>query len=168
MTDEIIHRYVLDEEKAQHIHEPKDWVVGLVINVGDIIRNDGVSFLAYVAHTATAEDEPILPMAAGAQGPAGPQGAVGPTGPVGPAGGEIGHWAIEEVPSGARNGINQTYTLAHTPTGGVQCFYGSDGSCARMVYGVAFSVADKIVTLITFAPNDADGDNFFVTYPYDT
>ena len=74
--------------------------------------------------------------------------------------------SIEEVPDGTKNGTNKTFTLDHTPVGAVAIFYGDVGGCTRMRYGTNFTVSGTTITLITFAPNDADGDVFFASYNY--
>jgi len=70
----------------------------------------------------------------------------------------------EEVPTGDKNGINKTFTIDHTPVGAVAIFYGDVGGCLRMRYGTNFTVSGTTITLITFAPSDANGDVFFASY----
>lgn len=77
-------------------------------------------------------------------------------------GGETGYWAIQEIPSGTRNGVNQTFTLAHTPVGPVAIKFNG----REYQNSVDYTNSGTALTLITFAPDDADGDKFWVTYPY--
>lgn len=80
----------------------------------------------------------------------------------GDPGGEIGNWAIQEVPSGTQNGSNKNFVLGHTPTGPVSVKYNG----LEYQNSVDYSYSDTVLTLITFAPNSAEGDRFWVTYPY--
>jgi hypothetical protein len=118
-------KYVLKEDEAKHEHPIKDWVLGLDIEVGDDIRNGGVTFRAKLAHIATAELEPTADVAVGEQGPEGPQGAASTVpGPKGDAGGLAGHIAIgTDAISGDKDGSNKIFTLTNTPTGEPGIFY---------------------------------------------
>lgn len=86
----------------------------------------------------------------------------GEVGSQGDPGGEANHWSIQEIPSGTRNGINQTFTLAHTPVGAVAIKFNG----REYQNSVDYTNSGTTLTLITFAPDDADGDKFWVTYPY--
>lgn len=71
-------------------------------------------------------------------------------------------WSIQEVPTGARNGSNKTFTLAHTPIGIVSVKFNG----LEYQDTVDYSNTGTTLTLVTFAPNDAENDKFWVTYPY--
>ncbi len=95
-----------------------------------------------------------------------PKGDKGETGNQGDPGGITDLMATEEVPTGDQNGTNKSFTLAHTPTGPVQVFFGDINGSVRMRYGTNFTNSGTALTLITFAPDSSLGDEFFVTYPY--
>ena len=95
----------------------------------------------------------------GATGPTGPQGEVGAQGPPG---GDANHWAIQEVPTGTQNGTNKSFTLAHAPAGAVRITYNG----IEYQDTVDYYYVGTALTLIPFAPNAAEGDRFWVTYPY--
>lgn len=86
----------------------------------------------------------------------------GPQGIQGDPGGESGLWAMQEVPTGVQDGVNKTFTLHHTPTGTVTVIF--NGIICQN--GVDYSYSGIDLTLITFAPDAADDDKFFVWYPY--
>lgn len=88
----------------------------------------------------------------------------GKEGPQGDPGDPNVSWAIQEVPSGTKNGINKSFTLAHTPVGIVEIYWGSGLGCAYMVYNVDYTYSGKALTLTTFAPESTD--YFVVRYPY--
>jgi len=90
----------------------------------------------------------------------------GETGAQGDPGGMTDLMSTEEVPTGDQNGTNKSFTLAHTPTGPVQVFFGDINGSVRMRYGTNFTNSGTALTLITFAPDSSLGDEFFVTYPY--
>lgn len=71
-------------------------------------------------------------------------------------------WSIQEVPTGTKNGSNKAFTLAHTPVGTVSVVFNG----LEYQNGVDYSDSGTTLTLITFAPNDAESDKFWVTYPY--
>lgn len=83
-------------------------------------------------------------------------------GAQGDPGGEVGNWAIQEIPSGTQNGSNKDFTLAQTPAGAVSVFY--NGLLQRNT--VDYSYSGTALTLITFAPNAVNGDWLCATYPY--
>lgn len=87
-------------------------------------------------------------------------------GAQGEPGGDSNNWAIQETPSGSQNGSNKSFTLAHTPTGVVEVMFGSGGGAAYMINGIDYTYTGTDLTLITFAPNVAEGDTFRVRYPY--
>lgn len=161
----MIEKYVLKSEASQHAHLKGTWAVGTAYEVGDIVWNDGVAFEVQSAHTAGAGDEPILDVVQGAQGETGATGATGAAGlqgPQGDPGGDANHWAIQEVPSGTQNGVNKSFTMAQIPTGVVSVFY--QGVMQKNT--IDYSYVGTALTLITFAPNAANGDWLCVTYPY--
>ena len=86
----------------------------------------------------------------------------GSTGAQGDPGGSAGHWKIQEVPTGAQNGSNQSFTLSETPTGQVVCVYNG----REMQDTIDASYSGTALTLITFYPDVAKGDRFWVRYPY--
>ena len=86
----------------------------------------------------------------------------GPQGIKGDPGGEVGNWAIQEVPAGTRNGVNKSFTLANTPIGPVSVKF----NMLEYQNAIDYTNSGTTLTLISFAPNDADGDKFWVTYPY--
>lgn len=90
----------------------------------------------------------------------------GPQGVQGDPGGEANHWAIQETPTGTMDGSNKSFTLAHTPTGMVELWWGSGLGLAYMVYGVDYTYSGTAVTLITFAPDAAIGERLKARYPY--
>lgn len=98
----------------------------------------------------------------GDTGAKGDKGDTGATGPRGDPGGEIGNWSIQEVPTGTQNGVNKSFTLEQTPVGTVSVFY--NGLLQRNT--VDYSYSGTALTLITFAPNAANGDWLCATYPY--
>lgn len=71
-------------------------------------------------------------------------------------------WAIQEVPTGAQNGSNKTFTLAQSPSGTVSVVFNG----LEYQSGVDYTATGTTLTLIAFAPNTAEGDRFWVTYPY--
>lgn len=95
-----------------------------------------------------------------------PRGDRGYQGIQGDPGGDANHWAIQETPSGTQDGSNQSFTLAHTPTGIVEVMWGAGLGLAYMVDGVDYTHSGTALTLITFAPNAGDGDYLLVRYPY--
>lgn len=96
----------------------------------------------------------------------GPAGTNGTNGAPGAPGGDANHWATQETPSGTKDGANKSFTLAHTPTGMVEVFWGSGLGLAYMVYGEDYNYSGTALTLITFAPNAAEGDSLLARYPY--
>lgn len=87
----------------------------------------------------------------------------GEVGATGAPGGLAGHLEFQEVPTGARNGSNKSFTLAHTPTSPVIVIYNG----LEFQDTVDYSSTGTALTLITIAPNDADGDRFWVRYTYE-
>jgi hypothetical protein len=84
----------------------------------------------------------------------------------GDPGGEANHWATQETPSGTKDGANKSFTLAETPTGVVELWWGSGIGLAYLVYGIDYTNSGQTLTTITFAPNLANGDRFLARYPY--
>ena len=93
----------------------------------------------------------------------GVDGDQGPQGVQGDPGGEANHWAIQETPTGAMDGTNKSFTLAHTPTSPVIVIFNG----REFQDTIDYSSTGTALTLITFAPNDAVGDRFWVRYTYD-
>lgn len=56
----MINKYVKIEDASEHDHPSHTWALGAVYQVGDWVWNNGVTFKVKVAHTATAELEPVL------------------------------------------------------------------------------------------------------------
>lgn len=68
-----------------------------------------------------------------------------------------------EIPSGTMNGVNKTFTIAHTPTSGITLIYNN----ATQFYGTDYTLSGTTITLgagVT-APNTANGDTLYVL-PY--
>lgn len=86
----------------------------------------------------------------------------GEVGATGAPGGLAGHFEFQEVPTGARNGVNKSFTLAHTPTSPVIVIFNG----REFQDTIDYSSTGTALTLITFAPNDAVGDRFWVRYTY--
>jgi hypothetical protein len=98
------------------------------------------------------------------QGPQGPPGSTGEQGPPGEKGDQgipgVDSWSLNEVPSGAVDGINATFTLAYLPTGSIMLFL--NGQC--LVPGV---YDDYVIlgSIITMAVAPIVGDKIRVSYP---
>lgn len=90
----------------------------------------------------------------------------GEVGATGAPGGDANHWAIQETPTGTMDGSNKSFTVAHTPTGIVELWWGSGLGLVYMVYGVDYTYSGTAVTLITFAPDAAKGEYLRARYPY--
>ena len=69
---------------------------------------------------------------------------------------------LQEVPTGTQNGINQTFTLAHPPTGIVMVYFNG----REYQDTTDYSVSGTTLTLTAFAPNSSEGDRFWVNYYY--
>lgn len=158
------YRYPLKEEVVTLLHGSGAPAAGLGANGSYYI--DDVAHTVYGPKTGGAWGSPFSMVgptgatgATGATGPTGPQGEVGAQGPPG---GEAAHWAIQEVPAGTQNGTNKSFTLANTPTGAVRVTYNG----IEYQNTVDYSYTGTALTLISFAPNVAVGDRFWVTYPY--
>ena len=68
-----------------------------------------------------------------------------------------------EAPSGTMNGSNQTFTLAHTPAGNIQLFYG--GIMLREGVGYDFTISGTTITLLGDIKPVA-GENLMAVYLY--
>lgn len=158
----MVLKYVLNEDAAKHIHPRKTWAIGLAIEVGDEIENDGCVFPAIKAHIATAELEPTADIAVGETGPQGPVGAASTVpGPKGDAGGLAGHIAIgTDAITGDKNGSNKIFTLAHTPTGEPGIFYNGQ----LLTLNSDYTRIGTQITLVYVAP--ASGEVLSAIYPY--
>jgi hypothetical protein len=129
--------------------------------------NGEAATIAVGTVTTLGEDEPATVTNSGDQNAAIfdfglPRGERGYQGIQGDPGGEIGVWAIQEVPSGTQDGSNKSFTLAHTPAGVVAVIYNG----LEMMNGVDYSYLGTALTLVEFAPSAALGDRFFVRYPH--
>lgn len=130
--------YVAEADKAKHGHFKGAWVADEEAAEGELRTNHGGLFHCKVAHIMSVSNEPI------------------PT---------IGsEWVREEVPTGTKDGANQTFTLAYAPVDVPQVYFGSSGGSARMKHNTDFTYSGLTLNLITFAPHTADGDIFFVDY----
>lgn len=157
----MISKYVLNEDAAKHIHPRKTWAIGLAIEVGDEIENDGCVFPAKLAHIATSELEPTADIAVGETGPQGPEGPASTIpGPKGDPGGVAGHLAIGEALTGTKNGANKVFNIANTPTGEPAVFYQGQ----KLALNVDYTRIGTQITLIYIAPNS--GDILDSIYPY--
>lgn len=92
------------------------------------------------------------------------QGAKGAKGEKGDPGGEASHWTLQEVPTGTRDGVNKSFTLDHTPTGQVVVVFNH----VEYQDTIDYSHSGTALTIISddIVPNDAEGDRFWVRYPY--
>jgi hypothetical protein len=106
----------------------------------------------------------------GVTGPTGPTGATGATGatgshgiqvPKGDPGGEIGNWSINETPSGAINGTNVAFTLAHTPAGQIMLYL--NGQYMTAGAGEDYTISGSTITM---AAAPIVGDKIRSNYPY--
>lgn len=86
----------------------------------------------------------------------------GPQGLKGDAGIAAANQSIEE-PSGTMDGSNQTFTLAHTPAGNIQLFYG--GIMLREGVGYDFTVSGTTITLLG-SIKPVLGENLMAAYLY--
>ena len=86
----------------------------------------------------------------------------GPQGIKGDAGVAATNQAIE-APSGTMNGSNQTFTLAHTPAGNIQLFYG--GIMLREGSGYDFTISGVTITLLG-SIKPVVGENLMAVYVY--
>ena len=86
----------------------------------------------------------------------------GPQGVKGDAGIAATNQSVE-APSGAMDGSNQTFTLAHTPAGNIQLFYG--GIMLREGVGYDFTVSGTTITLLGSIKPVA-GENLMAVYLY--
>ena len=158
-----VEKYVLKEDEAKHIHPRKTWAIGLAIEVGDEIENNGCVFPAKLAHIATAELEPTADIAVGETGPQGPVGPASTvSGPKGDAGGLAGHIAIgTDAITGTKNGVNKVFALANTPTGEPGIFYNGQ----LLTLDSDYTRIGTQITLIYIAPASV-GDVLSAIYPY--
>ena len=86
----------------------------------------------------------------------------GPQGLKGDAGIAATNQSVE-APSGTMNGSNQTFTLAHTPAGNIQLFYG--GIMLREGVGYDFTISGTTITLLGEIKPVA-GENLQAVYLY--
>lgn len=98
----------------------------------------------------------------GPTGVSGSTGVTGPTGPTGDSGTNIGNWSLNEIPSGAVNGSNVTFTLAHTPLSGQIMLY-LNGQYMTHGAGEDYTLSGLTITMISpLIP----GDKLRTNYPY--
>jgi len=70
----------------------------------------------------------------------------------------------EETPTGAKNGVNKSFTLAHEPaSGSLQLFF--NGMLITITNG-DYTFAGNTITLINFAPNASNDDALTAFYQY--
>lgn len=69
-------------------------------------------------------------------------------------------WSFKEVPTGSINGVNTTFTLAHTPTAGSEHVYRNG---VLQEWGDDYTI---IGAVLTFATAPDSGDKLSVTYQY--
>lgn len=88
----------------------------------------------------------------------------GLVGAQGDPGGEAKHWELQEVPTGTKDGANKSFTLDHTPTGQVVVVFNH----VEYQDTIDYSHSGTALTIISddIVPNDAEGDRFWVRYPY--
>lgn len=74
------------------------------------------------------------------------------------------NYADFETPSGALNGTNQTFTLAHppSPAGSLQLYLNGD----LQLSGIDYTLSGSTVTLLVAHPNTAQGDWLRASYRY--
>ncbi len=77
-------------------------------------------------------------------------------------GGASANIAVDETPSGTVDGVNATFTLAHTPVGGMFLYVSSIGKCWA---GVQYNLVGNSITF-TAGNIPATGDLISATYPY--
>lgn len=162
----MIEKYVKVSEASQHTHYKGEWAVGLALEVGDIVWNDGVAFEVQAAHTTVSGDEPILDVVQGSQGETGATGADGAEGQQGPKGDAATGatlWSFNETPSGTMNGTNQVFTLAHTPAGQIMLAW--QGMILAEGAGNDYTVSSTTITLLG-DNKPKSGDNLLAFYPY--
>jgi hypothetical protein len=92
----------------------------------------------------------LVPGTPGPPGPAGPAGSPGATGATGPAGASY-NFADNEVPAGAINGINVTYTLAHVPNPPASLILANQGLTMWQNAGGDYTLSGATITFF-FAP----------------
>jgi hypothetical protein len=88
----------------------------------------------------------------------------GTQGPKGDAATGATNWSMNEVPSGAMDGVNQTFTLAHTPAGQILLVF--TGSVLDEGAADDYTVSGTTITLNFVHPNSAVGDKLLAFYPY--
>lgn len=67
-----------------------------------------------------------------------------------------GTWAMFQVPTGTKNGSNQSFTLPYAPLVAPMLFWGSTGGDAAMLYGTDYTYSSTTLTLLTFVPEEFD------------
>jgi hypothetical protein len=74
------------------------------------------------------------------------------------------NYADNETPSGALNGSNQTFTLAHTPSpaGSLQLYWNGD----LQLSGVDYTLSGSTITLLIAHPDTSQGDWLRCSYRY--
>ena len=74
------------------------------------------------------------------------------------------HIIFHEKPTGAYDGVNQTYTLTHPPSPALSLNLELNGDL--QLAGVDFTLTDNTITLLVAKPNDAEGDWLRASYWY--
>lgn len=99
---------------------------------------------------------------AGAAGAQGPQGVPGPIGPQGPPGGAI-NFADQEVPGGALDGTNTTFTLAHSPNPLAALALFRNGMLQKL--GFDYNLSANVITFVAQATPQPQ-DTLLANYRY--
>lgn len=89
---------------------------------------------------------------------------IGPNGDAIDSGAPASHFADAETPSGALNGTNQTYTLAHTPVTAASLRLYANG--VLLLQGTDYTLATATITLTNLKPNSANNEWLLAYYRY--
>jgi hypothetical protein len=133
--------YIPYPEASEHVHYQGAWASSTTYNVGDEVSNDGGMFVCKLAHVSAGATEPI------------PEGVAV----------LADTWASGETPSGTMDGSNQTFTLAHTPTGLLILVW--NGAVLKEGAGNDFTISTNTITLLGDVKPEL-GDNLLAFYPY--
>lgn len=76
--------------------------------------------------------------------------------------GGSGTWALNVIPTGLMNGVNQEFTLPNTPTGGIMLSY--QGQMLAPGAGKDYILSGATILLLEIVPNDSD--NLLASYQY--
>lgn len=154
------YRYPLKEEIVTLLHGSGAPAAGLGANGSYYIDDD--AHTVYGPKAGGVWGSPFSMVGpTGATGSTGATGAQGIQGPKGDPGGEIGNWSLNETPAGTINGVNVTFTLAHTPAGQIMLYLNGQ----YMTVGVGEDYILSGITITMAAPL-IPGDKLRTNYPY--